>query len=205
MGSLAVGTLTGTHVELEPLRVEHIDAIAVAGSGDRSTFTWTAVPADRGEAERYVRGLLDDAAHHRVAPFVQRRRTDGTIVGCTRFMDPHWPLGRDDPDEVEVGGTWLNAEAQRTALNSDAKLLLLSHAFDVWGVQRVAVCTDERNAQSRRAIERLGARLDGVLPKHRRTHQVGVPPHLRNTAVYSIVDDDWPAVRDTLRRALSGR
>ncbi len=205
MGRLTVDTLTGTHVRLEPLRPEHVSEIAAAADGDRSTYTWTAVPAGFGEAERYVEGLLADAARSLVAPFVQRRRSDATIVGCTRFMDPHWPFGRDEPDEVEIGGTWLSAEAQRTAINTEAKLLLLSHAFDVWRVQRVAICTDERNELSRRAIERLGARLDGVLPKHRRTHQVGVPPTLRNTAVYSIVDDDWPAVRAGLVTALSAR
>ena len=140
-----------------------------------------------------------------MAPFVQRRRSDGVIVGCTRYLDPHWPLGRSHPDEVEVGGTWLSADAQRTAINTEAKLLLLTHAFETWNVQRLAICTDARNEQSRRAIERLGAQLDGILPKHRRAHDEGGHARLRTTALYSIIDDDWPRVRGRLLAALSVR
>ena len=110
-------------------------------------------------------------------------------------MEPRWPLGRDDPDEVEIGGTWLSSAAQRTAVNTDAKLLLLTHAFEAWRVQRVAICTDVRNDRSRRAIERLGARFDGVLPRHRPSTVPGEEGLLRDTAVYSIIEPDWPDVR----------
>ena len=108
----------------------------VCRSGDRSTFGYTQVPDGRVETAAYVEWLLDDAAHARAAPFVQRRLDDGVVVGCTRFMNPAWPLGHTDPDEVEIGGTWLSVSAQRTPINSEAKLLLLSHTFDVWNVQR---------------------------------------------------------------------
>ena len=104
---------------------------------------------------------------------MQRRIDDGTVVGCTRFLNPAWPLGRSDPDEVEIGGTWLSPSAQRTPINTEAKLLLLTHAFEVWNVQRVAICTDARNEQSRRAIERLGAPFEGVLRRHRRSTRAG--------------------------------
>jgi len=183
---------------LEPLATEHVDAIALAGSGDRSTFAYTQVPDGGDEASDYVTWLLDDAAHDRATPFVQRRVDDATVVGCTRFLNPAWPLGRDHPDEVEIGGTWLSSSAQRTAINTEAKLLLLTHAFEVWNVQRVAVCTDARNDQSRRAIERLGARFEGVLRRHRRSTHTGDGDRLRDTAAYAITIDDWPDVQAML-------
>ena len=162
--------------------------IAAAASGDRSTFGHTQVPDGIEEATAYVSGLLADHAAGRVAPFVQRRVSDGVVVGCTRFMSPFWTLGRTDPDEIEVGGTWLNASAQRTAINTEAKLLLLQHAFEHWRVQRVAICTDARNDQSRRAIERLGATFEGVLRRHRRSTRPDEVGLLRDTATYSVVD-----------------
>ena len=106
-------------------------------------------------------------------------------------MSPFWTLGRPDPDEIEVGGTWLNASAQRTGINTEAKLLLLQHAFEQWHVQRVAICTDARNDQSRRAIERIGATFEGVLRCHRRSTRPDDVGRLRDTATYSIVIDEW--------------
>ena len=202
MSHLRVPTLTGRYVTLEPLAIEHIAAIALAGAGDRSTFAYTQVPDGSDEAAEYVAWLLDDAAHDSVTPFVQRRFDDATVVGCTRFLNPLWPLGRDHPDEVEIGGTWLSSSAQRTAINTEAKLLLLTHAFEVWNVQRIAVCTDARNEQSRRAIERLGAQFEGVLRRHRRSTHAGDGDQLRDTATYAITIDDWPDVRQMLTRRL---
>lgn len=198
MTRLDVPTLTGNHVSLEPMTLDHVDSLATAGSGDRSTFGYTQVPDGRGETTAYVEWLLDDAAHVRAAPFVQRRISDGVVVGCTRFLNPAWPLGRDDPDEVEIGGTWLSSSAQRTPINTEAKLLLLTHAFEVWKVQRVAICTDHRNEQSRRAIERLGATFEGVMRRHRRSTRSGEGHRLRDTATYSVTIDDWQGVRATL-------
>jgi RimJ/RimL family protein N-acetyltransferase len=195
---LAVDDLTGRHVKLERLRADHIGAIVSAGSGDRSTYGFTGVPDGEAQATAYVTGLLDDAAQHRCAPFVQRRSADGVVVGCTRFMSPAWPLGRRDPDEIEVGGTWLAAAAQRSPINTEAKLLLLTHAFDVWAVRRVAICTDARNDRSRTAIERLGATFEGVLRQHRASTAAGESGRLRDTAIYSILADEWPAIRERL-------
>ncbi len=203
MTRLATAPLLGRHVSLEPLALDHIEAISSAGSGDRATFGYTQVPNGGAEAAEYVAWLLDDAADDRVAPFVQRRVTDGVIVGCTRFMHPAWPLGRPDPDEVEIGGTWLSSSAQRTPINTEAKLLLFTHAFEVWNVQRVAICTDARNEQSRRAIERLGAPLEGVLRRHRRSTRAGETGLLRDTASYAVTVDEWPGVQTQLRRRLS--
>ncbi len=200
MSRLEVPTLTGRTVSLEPLHPSHIDAIVAAGADDRSTFGYTQVPDGHDEAATYVAWLLDDAAHDRAAPFVQRCVADDTIVGCTRFLNPLWPLGRAAPDEIEIGGTWLASSAQRTGINTESKLLLLTHAFDVWRVQRVAICTDARNEQSRRAIERIGATFEGVLRRHRRSTRVGDADRLRDTASYSITTDDWPQVSERLGR-----
>jgi RimJ/RimL family protein N-acetyltransferase len=200
---LSVDALPGRFVLLEPMRADHVDEIAAAGGGDRSSFGYTQVPDGRDDAVEYVQWLLDDAAHRRAAPFVQRRVGDGALVGCTRFLNPLWPLGRVDPDEVEIGGTWLAASAQRTPINSEAKLLLLTHAFEVWNAQRVAICTDARNEQSRRAIERLGARFEGVMRRHRRSTRAGEDATLRDTATYSIIADEWPEIEARLRTFLA--
>jgi RimJ/RimL family protein N-acetyltransferase len=199
MSRLDVPTLAGSIVSLEPMEVAHVDAVAAAGAGDRSTFGYTQVPEGREQAEAYVTWLLDEAAHDRAAPFVQRRTADGAVVGCTRFMSPWWPLGRPSPDEVEIGGTWLASSAQRTGINTEAKLLLLTYAFEVWEVQRVAICTDARNTRSRQAIERLGATFEGILRRHRKSARADDGNRLRDTASYSITIDDWPEVGEQLR------
>jgi RimJ/RimL family protein N-acetyltransferase len=202
--TLEVSQLSGRHVVLEPMHVGHIDDIATAGAGDRSTFAYTQVPDGRQESADYVDWLVADAARGQAGPFVQRRLADGVVVGCTRYLNPMWPLGRPDPDEVEIGGTWLAAHAQRSPLNTEAKLLLLNHAFGQWKVQRVAICTDARNEQSRRAIERIGARFEGVLRRHRRSTHIGDGDRLRDTASYSITIDDWPEIEDRLQSLVEG-
>ena len=197
-------SLRGRYVSLEPLTPEHIDDLVLAAA-DRSTFGFTHVPADRESMAQYVHTLRANREAGRDLPFVQRAMgvAGSPIVGCTRFMDLRFQLGRSDergplPDEVEIGGTWLSTAAQRTGVNTEAKLLLLTHAFDVWRVQRVAICTDERNQQSRRAIERIGARFEGVLRRHRPSTAAGEAGQLRNTAVHSITVDEWPTVRTLL-------
>lgn len=198
-------TLAGRHVQLEPLRAEHAPALLAAAGRDRGTYGWTVVPADLPAMEAYIAGLLADAQRDVVVPFAQRRLADGALVGCTRFMNVVWWPDRDTPVEVEIGGTWLAGDAQRTPLNTEAKLLLLSQAFDVWGVYRVAICTDARNERSRAAIERLGARLEGILRNHRPSagHH-GTPGRPRDTASYSIIDEEWPRVRAGLQERLGG-
>ena len=202
MGQLRVDTLAGEHVVLERLGSHHLDEIVEAGSGDRSFYGFTQVPDGHDEALGYISYLLDDAANDRAAPFVQRRiiasTGDTTLVGCTRFMNPQWPLGRTNPDEVEIGGTWLNPSAQRSPVNTEAKILMLTHAFDIWNVQRVAICTDASNEKSRRAIERIGAQFEGVLRRHRRSLQEGHGEVLRDSAMYSITVEDWPSIRSHL-------
>ncbi len=194
--------LRGRHVLLEPLDHRHADDL-LAAAADRSTFGHTLVPDDIGSMTAYIDGLLGDAANDAAVPFVQRRVADGAVVGCTRFLNVVWWASRDTPVEVEIGGTWLCTGAQRSALNSEAKLLLLGHAFDLWHVARVAICTDARNERSRRAIERLGATFEGVLRNHRPAAGAeSVSGTCRDTAAYSVIPAEWPAIRDRLRSSL---
>jgi RimJ/RimL family protein N-acetyltransferase len=196
-------TLTGRHVQLEPLQIDHVDELVAASTVDRDTYGYTDVPGDRQSMRRYVERLVDEHAEAKVLPFAQRRVDTGQLAGCTRFMEPRWWRGRHDPDEIEIGGTWLAATAQRTAVNTEAKYLLLSHAFEQWDVWRVAVCTDVDNSRSRTAIERLGASFEGVLRNHRLRYNTA-EPEPRNTAVYSITDAEWPVVKRALQHRLTG-
>lgn len=195
---IAPFTLRGTHVELVPLAAEHATELLAAATVDRSTYGFTGVPSDRAEMDDYIAGLLRSREKGIDIPFAQRRVADGRLVGCTRFLDIRQWSGRPGPDEVEVGGTWLSADAQRSAVNTEAKLLLLTHAFDEWHVGRVAIATDSRNERSRQAIARLGATFEGILRHHRHSYVAGEEGRPRDTALYSITDDDWPAVRDGL-------
>jgi RimJ/RimL family protein N-acetyltransferase len=212
-------TLHGRFVRLEPLAREHGPALAAAAAVDRSTFAYTWVPDGDASAAAYVDDALAEAAAGDHLPFAVVRlggldREGGPrgdeVVGSTRFIDtapwrwaPAYPERQRTgvPDAVEIGHTWLGASAQRTAVNTEAKLLLLTHAFETWGVYRVRLKTDARNDRSRAAITRLGAQLDGIL----RAHQPGADGTVRDSATFSIVADEWPAVRDGLRRRLASR
>lgn len=197
---------------LEPLMIEHAPTLVEAASQDRSTFGFTAVPDGIEEMLNYVRNLLGSHKASQDVPFVQRRVNSegslGEVVGCTRFMNISFPLGRSVngelvPDGVEIGGTWLAKSAQRTSINTEAKLMLMTYAFETWRVQRVAICTDERNDQSRRAIERIGGIFEGVLRSDRPSWVASEKGNLRNTAVYSVLSAEWPQVKSRLTTILS--
>ena len=195
-------TLRGRHVTLEPLQREHAAALVEAGNRDRSTYGFTAVPPDLPAMEQYIDGLLADAERGSVLPFAQRR-TGGQLVGCTRYLNVLWAAGRPTPVEVEIGGTWLAADAQRTPVNTEAKLLLLTQAFEQLEVFRVAICTDARNQRSRDAIERLGATFEGILRNHRMNMGHLTEPGLpRDTAAYSVIPSEWPAIKARLQERL---
>ena len=201
--SVAAPTLTGTHVQLEQLRLEFAEALAEAGNEDRTTYGWTAVPPTVEAMQRYITGLLDDQKARSVVPFAQRRLSDGVLVGCTRYLRLEWWGGKDLPDEVEIGGTWLAASAQRTRINTEAKYLLLSNAFDAWNVHRVSICTDARNTQSRTAILRIGATFEGILRSHRGSYAPGEENTVaRDSAMYSVIRSDWPAIKTALEDKL---
>lgn len=189
-------TLAGRHVVLAPLSSAHVDGL-VEAAADRSTYGSTWVPDGRDAMSAYVDRLMEAQARGEGLPFVQIEAASGRPVGCTTYLEPRWWSGRETPDEIEIGGTWLAASAQRTGINTEAKRMLLGHAFDELDVWRVAVCTDTDNDRSRRAIERIGATFEGVLRSHRPKANA-TTPIARDTAVYSIVRADWPVVRDAL-------
>ena len=181
--------LGGTHVALAPLAPEHHDGlVAAVRDGELWRLWYTAIPAPdamRAEIERRL-GLQ---AGGTMLPFTVFDAAGG-IVGMTAYMDADAVTRR-----LEIGSTWTAKSAQRGPLNTECKLLLLAHAFDTLGCIAVELRTHVLNQQSRRAIERLGARLDGILRNHRRM----ADGTLRDTCVYSVIDSEWPTVRTHLR------
>jgi N-acetyltransferase len=190
-------TLTGRHVVLEPLRGEHVEGLAAAASLDRSTYGFTVVPDGPESAAEYVAGLCEERRRGQVVAFVQRR-PGGEVLGATRFMSLRWYFARPYPDVVEIGGTWLAASAQRTAVNTEAKLLLLAHAFDVYGVGKVDLKTDARNARSIAAMTRLGLTREGVVAQNQPSLVRGEEGTLRDSALFGVTRADWPSLRARL-------
>lgn len=195
-------TLQGRFVVLRPLGLGDVPALHALAAGPRSTFEWALVPAPE-QVERYVESALSQMSR-RAAVVFAICLPSGEVVGCTRLFDLQrweWPQGKDPRpgqdvlDAAEIGYTWLAERVQRTAVNTEAKLLLLRHAFGTWRCFRVTLKTDERNARSRRAIERLGAHLDGIL----RGFQPAADGRPRNTAYYTILDHEWPEVERRLQ------
>ncbi len=194
--------LTGDFALLLPLSLDDVPGLLAAATEDRSTFGFTFIPATAEEMERAVRTLLREQREGVSVPFTTRDATSGSIVGMTRYLTLRWLSDREFPDAVEIGGTFLAAHAQRTRINTDAKRLMLAHAFEEWTVQRVDLKTDERNVRSRRAIERLGAHFEGVLRHWQPSLVPGEQGRYRNSAMYSILPDEWPAVRTRLEHRL---
>ena len=200
--------LTGRFVRLEPLTRAHAPALCAAAAGPRDTYGLTWVPGSLAEAQAYVDTGLREQGERRSLPFATVDRLAERVVGSTRFLNIEfwsWPDGNahqrggERPDVVEIGATWLAADAQRTSLNTEAKLPMLAHAFDHWRVHRVSLMTDARNERSRNAIVRLGARFDGVL----RAARPASDGAIRDTAAFSILDSEWPAVRTKLQARLT--
>jgi len=199
--------LEGRHVRLEPLELGHAGALLAVAGGPRETYGFTTVPADEPAMLRYIETALRDQETGRALPFATFAPATGRVVGSTRFGNiEFWPWppgnpnqrGEDRPDAVEIGWTWLGAAAQRTAVNTEAKLLMLTHAFEEWRVHRVSLMTDARNERSRNAILRLGARFDGVLRAQRPATDGGI----RDTAAFSILESEWPMIRRQLQSRL---
>lgn len=206
--SVAPVTLEGRWVRLEPLSRSHAAGVLAAASGARDTYGFTLVPGTAAETTAYIDGALAEQDAGRALPFATVDRARGAVVGCTRLFNiEFWPWppgnanqrGADRPDVVEIGWTWLSDAAQRTPINTEAKLLMLTHAFDHWRVHRVSLMTDARNERSRNAILRLGARFDGVL----RAARPASDGAIRDTAAFSILEAEWPAVRANLEARLT--
>jgi RimJ/RimL family protein N-acetyltransferase len=199
---LTAAVLDGDRVRLEPLGHGHAAELAVAAEEDRSSYRYTWVPT-AAEVGDYIDAQLARAAAGTLAPYALVAKATGRAVGATAYWDPRlWP-GRNELCAVEVGFTWLAASAQGTGLNTEAKFLLFAHAFESWRVLRVDLKTDARNCRSRAAIERVGARFEGVLRCWSRSWAPGEDGLLRDSAMYSIIASEWPACRARLQAQLA--
>jgi len=195
--------LQGRHIRLEPLDRHHIAGLAAASAtGDASLYRWSPVPQGKAEATAYVETALAWRDANTAIPFATVRADDGVVIGSTRFFNLEWwawpqghPLhGRGVPDACEIGYTWLARPAIRTGANTEAKLLMLRHAFEVWQMLRVCLHTDVRNERSRAAMERIGCKFEGIL----RAHRMAADFIARDSARYSIIAAEWPEVKQRL-------
>jgi RimJ/RimL family protein N-acetyltransferase len=193
--------LQGGRVRLEPLGHHHAGDLAAAAEEGRDRYGFTWVPRAH-EVGDYIDQHLERRAQGKLAPYAQIDLATGRAVGATAFWDP-----RSLPDRglyaIEVGFTWLAASAQGTGLNAEAKLLLFRHAFTVFGVDRVDLKTDARNARSRAAIEAAGATFEGVLRNWSRSWVPGEEGLLRDSAIFSITRREWPDVEAALEKRLA--
>ena len=195
-------TLSGRHIRLEPLDHRHADGLAAASAVDPTQYGLSPVPQGVEQAHQYIdkAGALRDAGS--AVPFATIRQADSVVIGATRFWNiEHWAwpqghprAGRANADVCEIGYTWLTKSAIRTAANTEAKLLMLTHAFETWEVLRVSLHTDSRNKRSWAAIERIGGKFEGILRAHRMAADF-IP---RDSARFSIVAAEWPEAKARL-------
>ncbi len=198
--------LNGRHVRLEPLDHRHLDGLVVAAEVDSSLYQWSPVPQGKAEALRYIETAIAWRDDGSAVPFATIRVNDPAVLGSTRFFNLErwaWPPGhprhgRTAPDGCEIGYTWLTRSAIRTAANTEAKLLMLTYAFETWQVLRVCFHTDARNQRSRSALERIGGKFEGIL----RAHRMAADFIARDSVRYSIVAAEWPEVKRRLRQLL---
>jgi RimJ/RimL family protein N-acetyltransferase len=188
-------TLEGQHVRLEPLTLAHEGSlVAAAADGELWNTTVTIIPGREGMCD-YIEAALKGQALGFELPFVIINKSSNQVAGSTRFYE----ISRRDL-KAAIGYTWLAKSAQRTAVNTEAKLLLLTHAFENWKCVRVELITDVLNEQSRTAILRLGAKQEGI---HRK-HLILPSGRIRDSVFFSIVDDEWPEVKAGLMKKLEG-
>ena len=186
-------TLEAKNVRLEPLLRSHADElVAAAADGELWNSTVTVVPSSE-TINSYLDAALDAQAQGRELPFVILQKSSGLIVGSTRLYN----IDQENRN-AEIGYTWLAAKAQRTAVNTEAKLLLLTHAFEHWRCIRVCLITDVLNVQSRNAILRIGAKEEGIL----RNHLIMPDGRYRDSVCFSIIESEWPEVKDKLETKL---
>ena len=193
MGEWRTPTLKGHIVRLEPLGLEHLDDLWEA-SRDPEVWRWLSIVQPRERAE--LKAWLEEALAGPDLPFATILRRSGTAVGSTRFLNQ-----RPEQLSVEIGWTWLSSSVWQNGANVEAKLLQLTHAFEVWGCRRVELKTDALNARSRGAMEALGAQFEGIHRKHMLVRE----GENRDSAWYSVLDDEWPEVRARLLLRLEGR
>ena len=188
--------LAGAHVRLVPLALEHVEPLAAIGL-DPELWRWTTThAASRDDMRRYVEQALREERDGTALPFVTTLAADGTVAGSTRLANYSAKDRR-----VEIGWTWVAPPWQRSAVNGEAKLLMLGHAFEALGCLRVELKTDALNLRSRAAIARLGATEEGVL----RRHMITDSGRVRDTVYFSVIAEEWPAVRERLLGRLAAR
>ncbi len=186
--------LEGKFVRLEPMRVDHLPALCKVGL-DESIWQWTAnVVKNEKDLEGYVRTALAEQALGTALPFVTIELASGTVVGSTRF-------GNIDTvnKKAEIGWTWINPKWQRTVINTEAKQLMLTHAFETWKCIRVELKTDANNERSRNAIRRIGGVEEGIL----RNHMITETGRYRDSVYFSIIDAEWESVKANLTSKLT--
>ncbi len=186
-------TLNGNFIRLEPLKIEHLDALCEVGLFE-DIWRWSPTQIDSQEGMRnYIETALDEQFRSVSLPFVIIEKSSNKIVGSTRF-------GNIDPKNLrtEIGWTWINPQWQRTYINTEAKLLMLTHAFETWNCIRVELKTDALNEKSRNAILRLGAKQEGIF----RRHIICQSGRLRDSVYFSILDNEWQNVKEHLLRKL---
>jgi RimJ/RimL family protein N-acetyltransferase len=187
-------TLEGQHVRLEPLTAEHHAQLCEVGL-DQELWRWTTVQLGTPEEMRaYMETALREQAAGTALPFATVERSSGRAIGSTRFGNIDAPNAR-----VEIGWTWIGRPWQRTAVNTEAKYLMLRHAFENWRCNRVELKTDSLNARSRAAILRLGALEEGTL----RNHMISHTGRLRHSVYFSIINSEWPTVKAGLEEKLA--
>ncbi len=196
--------LTGHHVRLEPLAHRHVDGLAAASAGDSSLYQWSPVPQNQVEAASYVDTALAWQEAGTAVPFAIVRVDNDVVIGSTRFFNlERWAWPESHPrfgllDACEIGYTWFTRSATRTAANTEAKLLMLTQAFETWPMLRVCFHTDVRNQRSRSAIERIGGKFEGILRAHRMAADF-IP---RDSARFSILAAEWPDLKPQLTQLL---
>lgn len=187
-------TLRGKHVCLEPLSLDHVEPLSRVGL-DEDLWRWAPVAVHSAdELRRYIEAALQAQADGTALPFAIVERSSGTAVGSTRYGNVDRTHRR-----VEIGWTWIARPWQRTAVNTESKYLLLRHAFETIGCIRVEFKTDTLNERSRQALLRIGAKEEGIF----RNHMVTSTGRIRDSAYYSIIDHEWPAVKANLERKLT--
>jgi len=187
-------TLVGKFVRLEPLSLEHHAALSAVGL-DEELWRWNPQPVTTAQEMRaYIEDALAGQARGMFLPFATIEKSSGKAIGSTRFGNIDMPNRR-----VEIGWTWIARNWQRTAVNTEAKYLMLRHAFEVLGCMRVELKTDSLNERSRAAIARLGAKEEGIFRKHMTTSTGRV----RHSVYFSIIDDEWPEIKKRLEEKLS--
>lgn len=203
MPSIETPVLAGPRVRLIELEMSHAEELLHAALEDRASYGFTAVPASLVTMTDHIEELLRDRDAGLVVPFTQVDVATHRKVGMTRYLNIRSDRVTRSPYAVEIGGTWLAASAQRSAINTEAKYLLLRHAFEVWGVARVDFKTDSRNDRSRAALTRLGATFEGVLRQWQPSLVLGEEGTFRDSAMFSLVASEWGVTRDRIEQMMA--